>query len=66
MACLTCLQELDVEETLDVFKFDADYVANEDKYAQVKKEILGSESDEEEEEDEDDDEEDVRIFSDTF
>lgn len=66
MACLTCLQELDVEETLDVFKFDPEYVANEDKYAQVKKEILGSESDEEEEEDEDDDEEDVRIFSDTF
>ncbi|KAG0164085.1 pre-mRNA-splicing factor cwc22 [Apophysomyces sp. BC1034] len=40
-------EDLDVEEGLNVFKFDSEYEANEEKYAQIKVEILGEESDEE-------------------
>ncbi|XP_033325867.2 pre-mRNA-splicing factor CWC22 homolog [Megalopta genalis] len=51
----------DSQDTLNVFKFDMDYVINEDKYKQLSKEILGSdvsgseseEYDEEESSDED-------------
>lgn len=33
---------------LDVFKFDPEYAANEEKYQEIKTEILGDESSEEE------------------
>jgi len=53
--------ELDGKEGLGVFKFDEDYEANEEKYAQIKAEILGEGSDDEEgsggDSDESDDEE---------
>ncbi|GAA6037148.1 hypothetical protein JCM8097_008759 [Rhodosporidiobolus ruineniae] len=57
--------EVQVQEMLNVFKFDPEYSANEDAYAEIKREILGD-SDEEESGDEgdteegsDEDEEDV-------
>ncbi|CAG8443898.1 10287_t:CDS:2 [Ambispora gerdemannii] len=36
--------ELDVEEHLVIFKFDKDYVQNQEKYAEIKKQILGEDS----------------------
>jgi pre-mRNA-splicing factor CWC22 len=45
---------------LDIFKFDPNYVENEEKYKEIKAEILGEDSDEEsgsEESDESDEEE---------
>ena len=39
--------ELDLEESADVFKADPDYEANEQKYKEIKDEILGESSDEE-------------------
>ncbi|TRM59817.1 armadillo-type protein [Schizophyllum amplum] len=42
-------EELQVQEGLNIFKFDADYLENEDKYKSIKAEILGEGSDEEEE-----------------
>lgn len=46
--------DLEVEDVLNVFAFDHEFLENEAKYADIKKEILGGESeDEEEEEDED-------------
>ena len=39
--------DLDVEERLNVFKFDPDYEENEERYAELKAEILGEGSDEE-------------------
>jgi len=35
------------EDILNVFKFDPDYLENEAKYEEVKKELLGEDSDEE-------------------
>lgn len=46
--------ELDGQEGLGVFKFDEQYEENEEKYAQIKAEILGEGSDDESEEDDDD------------
>lgn len=43
--------ELDVQEKLDVFKMDSDFVANEEKYNEIKVEILGG-SDEEDSDEE--------------
>ena len=40
--------ELDGQEGLGVFKFDEEYEENEEKYAQIKAEILGENSDEDE------------------
>jgi pre-mRNA-splicing factor CWC22 len=37
--------ELDGQEGLGVFKFDDDYEANEEKYAQIKSDILGDDDD---------------------
>ncbi|BGP13834.1 pre-mRNA-splicing factor cwc22 [Rhodosporidiobolus nylandii] len=48
--------EVQVQEMLNVFKFDPDYTANEEAYAEMKREILGD-SDEEESGDEGDTEE---------
>ena len=63
-------EELAVEEALDVFKFDPEYLENEEKYREIKHEILGDSSDEDgsegddegegDEEDEDMDENDKR------
>ena len=47
--------------TIDIFKFDPNYIENEERYKSIKAEILGEGSDEEEsgsEESTDDDEED--------
>ncbi|KAJ7584937.1 armadillo-type protein [Mycena floridula] len=53
--------ELNVQEGLNIFKFDPNYLENEEKYKGIKAEILGEDSDEEsgseeESSDEDDDE----------
>lgn len=45
--------DLDVQDTLNVFAFDPDFLDNEAKYVEIKKEILGEESDDEEADDED-------------
>ncbi|XP_076182104.1 pre-mRNA-splicing factor nucampholin [Ptiloglossa arizonensis] len=58
---VTLDEATDSQDILNVFKFDAEYVSNEDKYMQLSKEILGSdvsgseseEGDEEESSDED-------------
>ncbi|PKS06845.1 hypothetical protein jhhlp_006921 [Lomentospora prolificans] len=51
--------ELDTEDSLNIFKFDADFEKSEEKYIQLKREILGEASDDEEdEEDEDESSED--------
>jgi pre-mRNA-splicing factor CWC22 len=51
----------------DIFKFDPNYLENEDKYKAIKAEILGEDSDEEsgseEESDESDDEEGAHILN---
>ncbi|KAG0297200.1 pre-mRNA-splicing factor cwc22, partial [Dissophora globulifera] len=50
--------DLEVMEGLNVFKFDPEYLANEEKYSEIKAEILGEEdSDESGSDEEDDDEE---------
>ncbi|KAI0736821.1 MIF4G-domain-containing protein [Fomitopsis betulina] len=54
-------EELQVQEGLNIFKFDPNYIENEEKYQSIKAEILGEGSDDEEsgsEESTDDDEED--------
>ncbi|KAJ3329804.1 pre-mRNA-splicing factor cwc22 [Blyttiomyces sp. JEL0837] len=51
-------EDLNVEEGLNVFKYDPDYVTNEEKYNAIKKEILGDSDDEEEDEDGDEEEDD--------
>lgn len=48
--------ELEVDEILNVFAFDPDFLENEAKYAEIKREILGGDSEDEDEEEEDDDE----------
>ncbi|CAB4446076.1 unnamed protein product [Rhizophagus irregularis] len=55
--------ELDVEETLGVFNFDPDYLENEEKYKEIKSQILGEDSDDDDDgesgtDDSDDEDED--------
>ncbi|TFK34887.1 armadillo-type protein [Crucibulum laeve] len=55
-------EELQVQEGLNIFKFDPNYLENEEKYKSIKAEILGEDSDEEsgsEEESSDEDEDEV-------
>ncbi|KAG9285861.1 hypothetical protein G9A89_013286 [Geosiphon pyriformis] len=40
-------EQLDVEETLGIFRYDEDYIKNQEKYAEIKKQILGEDSEEE-------------------
>ncbi|KOS12530.1 mif4g-domain-containing protein [Malassezia pachydermatis] len=47
--------QLNIEEGLNIFKLDPDFEANEEKYRQIKAEILGENSDEDASEDDDDD-----------
>lgn len=42
---------------LDIFKFDANFIENDEKYKQIKAEILGEESDEDDSEEEEEEEE---------
>ncbi|KAI1317951.1 pre-mRNA-splicing factor cwc22 [Mortierella claussenii] len=52
-------EDLDVMEGLNVFKFDPEYLANEEKYTEIKAEVLGEEdSDESGSDDSDEDESD--------
>lgn len=56
---ITLDEATDSQDILNVFKFDDNYVGNEDKYKQLSEEILGSDaedSDENEKDDEDEDE----------
>ncbi|RKP19251.1 MA3-domain-containing protein, partial [Rozella allomycis CSF55] len=41
-------EELDGQDSLNIFKFDSSYLENEEKYQRIKAEILGEDSDEEE------------------
>ncbi|KAG6884516.1 pre-mRNA-splicing factor cwc22 [Termitomyces sp. T159_Od127] len=50
--------DLQVQEGLNVFKLDPDYLENEEKYKSIKSEILGEESDEESESEEESSDED--------
>ncbi|PPQ82393.1 hypothetical protein CVT25_008354 [Psilocybe cyanescens] len=56
-------EELQVQEGLNIFKFDPNYLESEEKYKSIKAEILGEDSDEESgsgsEEDSDEDEDEV-------
>ncbi|KJA21085.1 hypothetical protein HYPSUDRAFT_141364 [Hypholoma sublateritium FD-334 SS-4] len=55
-------EELQIQEGLNIFKFDANYMENEEKYKAIKNEILGEESGDEsgsEEEDSEEEDEDV-------
>ncbi|EIM89957.1 MIF4G-domain-containing protein [Stereum hirsutum FP-91666 SS1] len=60
---ITLEEELQVQEGLNIFKFDPNYLENEEKYKAIKAEILGEDSDEEsgseETDDSDEDEEAV-------
>jgi len=40
-------EELDVQDSLNIFKFDPKYLENEERYKSIKAEILGEDSDEE-------------------
>jgi pre-mRNA-splicing factor CWC22 len=48
--------DLEVEDVLNVFAFDPEFLENEAKYADIKREILGGESDDEEEEEDEEEE----------
>ncbi|EZA46966.1 hypothetical protein DMN91_000783 [Ooceraea biroi] len=50
-------EKLEAEDILNVFKFEADYLANEEKYKELSKEILGSDDSDSEGDDEDGEEE---------
>ena len=63
-------EEINVQDTLNIFKFDPDWEANEEKYRTLRSQILGEASDEEDEDasgasedssDDEDDEEDKQI-----
>ena len=57
--------ELAVQEGLNVFKFDPNYLENEEKYKAIRAEILGEDSDEEsgsEESDSDDDSDEGGVY----
>ncbi|KAJ5601166.1 hypothetical protein N7510_010700 [Penicillium lagena] len=45
--------EIETQDTLNIFKYDAEWEAHEDAYKKLKAEILGEESDEEDEDDSD-------------
>lgn len=49
--------EIDVEDSLNIFKFDPEWEENEEEYRKTKAEILGEGSDEDEDEDDSDDSE---------
>lgn len=51
-------EELEVQETLNIFKFDPEYQENEEKYASIKAEILGDGSDGDDESGDSDEESD--------
>ncbi|KAJ7367689.1 hypothetical protein DFH08DRAFT_725703 [Mycena albidolilacea] len=51
-------EELQVQEGLNIFKFDPNYLENEEKYKAIKQEILGEDEDEESGSEESSDEED--------
>ncbi|KAJ3250835.1 pre-mRNA-splicing factor cwc22 [Boothiomyces macroporosus] len=53
--------ELDTQDSLNVFKYDPEFLENEQKYEYMKREILGDESDEDSEE-EDSSEEDEEVL----
>ncbi|XP_057782156.1 uncharacterized protein LOC131000320 [Salvia miltiorrhiza] len=55
---VSLLDEIDAENTLDIFQPDPHFVENEKKYEDLKKQILGEESEDEAESDEDADSED--------
>ncbi|CAB0033575.1 unnamed protein product [Trichogramma brassicae] len=71
MTHLIALDEAtDSQDILNVFKFDAEYLTNEEKYKELSKDILNSDSDDDdddegsdEEDDEDEDEEDEKTES---
>jgi pre-mRNA-splicing factor CWC22 len=52
---ITLDEDIDVEDGLNIFKFDADWEENEEKYRRVKSEILGEGSGDEEDDDDDTD-----------
>ncbi|RDB24062.1 Pre-mRNA-splicing factor CWC22 [Hypsizygus marmoreus] len=54
-------EELQVQEGLNVFKFDPNYLENEEKYKAIKNEILGEESEEESGSEESSDEEEEEV-----
>lgn len=54
---ITLDEATDFQDILNVFKFDGEYINNEDKYKQLSKEILGSDISDSENEEEDDEEE---------
>lgn len=54
---ITLDEATDSQDILNVFKFDGEYISNEDKYKQLSKEILGSDISDSENEEEDDEEE---------
>ncbi|GMR39553.1 hypothetical protein PMAYCL1PPCAC_09748, partial [Pristionchus mayeri] len=57
---MTTLEDAtDPENGLNVFKFDPDFEANEAEYEEVRKNVIGDESDSDEEEEEEDDEDDA-------
>ncbi|KII89326.1 hypothetical protein PLICRDRAFT_110045 [Plicaturopsis crispa FD-325 SS-3] len=51
-------EDLQIQEGLNIFKFDPNYLENEDKYKAIKTEILGEDDDDESGSEEDSDEED--------
>ena len=51
-------EDMDAEKLLDVFKFDPRYEENEDKYKEIREEILGDGSDDSDNSDDDSDDED--------
>ena len=63
---ITLDEATDSQDILNVFKFDAEYINNEDKYKELSKEILnsdvsGSESEEEDDEEESSDEDSTAV-----
>ncbi|XP_063972217.1 pre-mRNA-splicing factor CWC22 homolog [Diachasmimorpha longicaudata] len=55
---MTLDEPVDSEDILNVFKFDPEYIASEDKYKSIRKEILDDDSDEDEDEEEENDDDD--------
>ncbi|KAF9260702.1 MIF4G-domain-containing protein [Marasmius fiardii PR-910] len=54
-------EELQVQEGLNIFKFDPNYLDNEEKYKSIKNEILGEDSDEESESEKSSDEDEDEV-----
>ncbi|PWA86725.1 Armadillo-type fold [Artemisia annua] len=55
---VSLLDKIDPEIALDIFKMDPDFIENEKRYEELKKSLLGDESEEEEDGDEDSDDDD--------